>query len=55
MLWTKEVQKGLLLTVSAKVNEVYEEAKVEIFDDIVKIFYNQSANVEAKGKRKIWK
>lgn len=52
--WTEEVRKSKLTSsyVNSKVNKVLEDAKVEIFDNVVRTFYNQSAKSEAKGKGK---
>ncbi|MDY0276644.1 MAG: hypothetical protein RBQ97_01025 [Acholeplasma sp.] len=53
--WRKEVIAEKLTSTYAttKVSELYEDSvTVEIFDDLIRTFYNQSASIEAKGKAK---
>lgn len=52
--WKAEVVKNRLTSsyITTKVNEVLEDADVEIYDNTVRIFYNRSAVNEAGGKGK---
>ena len=52
--WRAEVVKNRLTSsyISTKVNTILEEADIEIFDNTVRIFFNQSAANEAGGKGK---
>lgn len=52
--WKNEVIKNKLTTayINNKVNALYEDAKIEIFDNTAKMYYNQSATTKATGKGK---
>lgn len=52
--WTKEVVDAKLTTsyINNKVNEIINEAKIEIFDNYVRTLYNHSATTKAKGSGK---
>ncbi|WP_026391716.1 hypothetical protein [Haploplasma modicum] len=52
--WTEEVISKKLTTsyASTKVSNLLKDAKVEIYDNVIRSFYNQSTDNKAKGKAK---
>lgn len=52
--WKEEIKNNKLTSsyVNNKLSEVYEDAKIEIYDNLIRILFNQSNELEAKGKNK---